>query len=136
MEPRRLFIRPSTPQAQRLKDANVKASKTATATRKLQKATTTPAKAADMRPADQRGFSQWWKPFYERGLMGGLDEDEVGALHALAWNHYHAVHPTNAWREAVAALVARRKAASPPEPADYWKRWRGYGGPNPRDDGW
>jgi hypothetical protein len=135
MEPRRLFIRPSTLQAQRLKDANIKASKTAAAARKLRKAVATQPAEAETRPADQRGFSQWWREFYQRGLVGGLSDDEAGELKELAWRHYHAVKPTNAWRIALAALEARRKAARGPEPADYWNR-PARSERCGRDDGW
>ena len=91
---------------------------------------------AEVRPDDWRGFTEWWRQFHQRGLTEGMADDDVGALHALAWAHYHAVRPTNAWRDAVAALEAHRKAALPPEPADYWKRGPAGGWPSARDDGW
>lgn len=136
MTARRLSLRMASPQSQRAKADNIERTKVASAARKLQKAMAAPVHAVEMRPDDRRGFAEWWRQFLQRGLTDDLSDDEVGALHALAWAHYHAVHPANSWRDAVAALVARRKAASPPEPSDYWKRGRGYGGPTPRDDGW
>lgn len=136
MTARRLSLRMASLQSQRAKADNIERTKMASAARKLQKAMAAPARVVEMRPDDRRGFAEWWRQFLQRGLTDDLSDDEMGALHALARAHYHAVYPTTAWREAVAALVARRKAASPPEPSDYWKRGRGYAGPDTRDDGW
>ncbi len=117
---RRLYLRPSRPEAQRAKDANIAATKDARGRRKLAKAAAKVAVGVDgdvgeregWRRADYSGFARWYREVIRDDLLEGLSEDEQDKVRAAAWAAFHGnAAELRVWQKVSLALSQRHREA-------------------------